>query len=152
MRHTGQANCGERRHRENRGGRTRVGYPAREGPEKPELRALSWVERGDEVETEAREMTGQEKVLLPSKFFWPYFLLHSIPIFLPSPTPPTHSQGRSGSSVTGSKSPGCSSFSPMAVDEQADSSPLPGRTETTVCVPSFLELGTAAPPQAQLRS
>lgn len=34
----------------------------------------------------------------------------------------------------------------MDVDKQAHSSPLPGMTETTVCVPSFLELGTAAPP------
>lgn len=40
MRHTGQANCGEKGHRENRGGRTRVVYPARQGPEKPELWAV----------------------------------------------------------------------------------------------------------------
>lgn len=30
------------------------------------------------------EVRGQEKFLLPSEFFWSYFLPHSIPIFLPS--------------------------------------------------------------------
>ena len=71
---------------------------------------------------DSREVRGQEKVLLPSECFWSYFLPHSIPIFLPSPTPPAYSQGSSECAVTRSDAVP----PPLDVDEPALSSSHPG--------------------------
>lgn len=77
--------------------------------------------------------------------FWPHVLLRSVPTFLPSPTPPTHSQEASQSSVTGCKSPSCY-FSPVDVDKQAHSSPCPGRWRLRSVSPASLSWGQQPPP------
>ena len=94
-----------------------------------------------------REVRGQEKFLLPSEFFWSYFLPHSIPIFLPSPTPPAHSRGSSECAVTGSDA----TPPPLDVNEPALSSSHPGGQRLLSVSPASLSGDSSPPPQAQLR-
>lgn len=96
---------------------------------------------------DSREMRGQEKVLLPSEFFWLYFLPHSSPIFLPSPTSHAHSQGSSEGAVTRSDAVP----PPVDADEQALSSSHPGGKRLPSVSPASLSGDSSPPPQAQLR-